>query len=89
MKKNWLMWAIGAGALYFLVKKKTPKTTSDTPSSDVGNQANDAPTPVVNKPSTVVVAAPAQSAPKQSATTGSSTPYVELVGEAGNRPEGV
>jgi hypothetical protein len=46
-----------------------------TTTSDVGNQVNDA--------------APAQSAPKQSATTGSSTPYVELVGEAGNRPEGV
>jgi hypothetical protein len=58
MKKNWLMWAIGAGALYFLVKKKTPKTTSDTPSSDVGNQTNDAPVVPTSTPSTVVVAAP-------------------------------
>ena len=52
------MWAIGAGALYFLVKKKTPKTTSDTPSSDVGNQVNDAPVIPTSTPSTVVVAAP-------------------------------
>ena len=83
------MWLIGGAALYFLTRKKETVTTTETTTSDVGNQTNDAPTPVVNKPSTVVVAAPAQSAPKQSVTTGSSTPYVELVGEAGNRPEGV
>jgi hypothetical protein len=75
MKRNYLMWLIGGAALYFLTRKKETVTTTTTTTSDVGNQVNDA--------------APAQSAPKQSATTGSSTPYVELVGEAGNRPEGV
>lgn len=69
------MWLIGGAALYFLTRKKETVTVTETTTSDLGNKTNDA--------------APAQSAPKQSATAGSSTPYVELVGEAGNRPEGV
>ena len=58
MKRNWLMWAIGAGALYFLIAKKAPKSVEESPSSDVGNQVNDTPSVPNNAPSTVVVAAP-------------------------------
>ena len=52
------MWLIGGAALYFLTRKKETVTTTETTTSDVGNQTNDTPTPAVNKPSTVVVAAP-------------------------------
>ena len=52
------MWAIGAGALYFLIAKKAPKSVEESPSSDVGNQVNDTPSVPNNAPSTVVVAAP-------------------------------
>ena len=52
------MWLIGGAALYFLTRKKDPKTTPEAPSSDVGNQVNDTPSVPNNAPSTVVVAAP-------------------------------
>ena len=52
------MWLIGGAALYFLTRKKDPETTPEAPSSDVGNQVNDAPSVPNNAPSTVVVAAP-------------------------------
>ena len=58
MKRNYLMWLIGGAALYFLTRKKDPKTTPEAPSSDVGNQMNDTPSVPNNAPSTVVVAAP-------------------------------
>ena len=57
-KNNLLMWLIGGAALYFLTRKKDPKTTPEAPSSDVGNQVNDIPSVPNNAPSTVVVAAP-------------------------------
>jgi hypothetical protein len=69
MKRNYLMWLIGGAALYFLTRKKAVEPSTDKPSADVGNQANDFPQeggtkaslpPTVpnNAPSTVVVAAP-------------------------------
>jgi hypothetical protein len=55
MKKNWLMWVIGAGALYLLTKKKG-STTSNTEAKqgnatessdkpDLGNQGGGATKP--------------------------------------------
>ena len=63
------MWLIGGAALYFLTRKKAVEPSTDKPSADVGNQANDFPQEVGTKaslpptvpnnaPSTVVVAAP-------------------------------
>ena len=37
------MWLIGGAALYFLTRKKAVEPSTDKPSSDVGNQANDFP----------------------------------------------
>lgn len=60
MKKNYLIWLIGGAALYFLTRKKTSTTdteseSTDTPSSDVGNQTNDKP----NAPASTTANAPA------------------------------
>jgi len=52
------MWLIGGAALYFLTRKKETVTTTETTTSDVGNQVNDTPSVPNNAPSTVVVAAP-------------------------------
>jgi hypothetical protein len=58
MKKNYLIWLIGGAALYFLTRKKETVTATETTTSDVGNQVNDAPVAPTSTPSTVVVAAP-------------------------------
>ena len=52
------MWLIGGAALYFLTRKKETVTTTETTTSDVGNQVNDTPVAPTSTPSTVVVAAP-------------------------------
>ena len=47
------MWLIGGAALYFLTRKKETVTTTETTTSDVGNQANDAPSVPNNAPAAV------------------------------------
>ena len=37
------MWLIGGAALYFLTRKKAVEPSTDKPSADVGNQANNFP----------------------------------------------
>jgi hypothetical protein len=60
MKKNYLIWLIGGAALYFLTRKKTSTSTdtdlesTDTTSSDVGNQTNDKPNAPANAPANVI-----------------------------------
>jgi len=60
MKKNYLIWLIGGAALYFLTRKKTSISTdtdlesTDTTSSDVGNQTNDKPNAPANAPVNVI-----------------------------------
>lgn len=47
------MWLIGGAALYFLTRKKETVTTTETTTSDVGNQVNDTPSVPNNAPATV------------------------------------
>ena len=53
MKKNWIMWALGLGALYLFTRKSnttTTTTTEDAGTPDLGNGSTPTSTPQVSTP---------------------------------------
>ena len=83
MKKNWIMWALGLGALYLFTKKGSTATdtnTEDAGTPDLGNGSTPTPTTTTTSTSTVPYI-PVTKVDKVIDTTsnsgsGSSTPYV-------------
>ena len=82
MKKNWIMWALGLGALYLFTKKgstTTTTTTEDVGTPDLGNGGTPSVDKVIDVSDTPVF--PKPKVDKVIDTTsnsgsGSSTPYV-------------
>lgn len=83
MKKNWIMWALGLGALYLFTKKSSTTTTStdteDKGTPDLGNGSN-TPTPTSTTTSTSTVpyipGAKVDNVSDTRTPEGTQTPYV-------------